>query len=219
MSKNILIISSHPDDTCISFSGLIIKSLAKGYKVTDVCVTCGGPASNVNASVRELEHKEAMKVLGITDPIILYKGLDGELDTIPNCELTKEIDKLINLYKPEEVYCSPYSTHSDHRALAHAFLGACRLKSGWMPKLAAFGTYMFTDQLYDDNNGGKIYNPLTKEQYELKQLAFSKYESQFKPSPNPLGADGIRIMSEYYGMMCGYRYAEMYYQLRYIRSV
>jgi LmbE family N-acetylglucosaminyl deacetylase len=216
--KRILILAQHFDDEVLSFAGLIIKEIQKGNEVYVHVFTAGGPCSNTDVDTRINEYHHVMKFLGVT--AYSYSGVDkdGRLDTIPSCELTNQIDKLIDRYQPTSVYCGPYSEHSDHQALYKAFLGSCRLRSGWMPQLLAVGTYMFTDQLYSIKDGGKILNPLSEEVYNKKCEAFKLYKSQHKPEPNPLGLEGLRIMSEYYGMLCGHKYAELYYQLRYIRD-
>lgn len=219
MNKKILILAVHFDDDLLSFGGLISKSIRDKDEVWVHVFTCGGPASNVSGEIRSHEYKNVMEFLGVQRYTYSGIGKDGLLDTTPNCELTKMIDDMISSFTPDEVYCSAMSEHSDHQSLGKAFLGAARLKSGWMPKLFAFGTYMFSDQLYTSNDGGKIYQPLSEEDYQKKIDAFKLYKSQFKPKPSPLGEEGIRVMSEYHGMMCGYKYAELYYQLRYVRSI
>lgn len=219
MDKKILILATHFDDDIISFGGLISKAIRNKDQVWVHVFTCGGPASNVSGEIRSYEFKNAMDFLGVQKYTFSGENLDGRLDTVPNCKLTAMIDGFIKEWEPDEVYCSAMSEHRDHKSLCDAFLGAARLKSGWQPKLMAFGTYMFSDQLYTSVDGGKIYNPLSEEDYNNKIKAFKLYKSQFKPSPSPLGEEGIRVMSEYHGMMCGHKYAELYFQLRYIRSI
>ena len=215
--KKILILVPHPDDEVLSFGGLISKAVKNGDHVRVVLFTCGGPCSNVPSTVRREEFENVMKFLNVTDYSILGSNKDGLLSCMNSTDLTGIIDNEIRSLEPDEVYCAPSSEHADHKALAQAFLGAARLKSGFMPKLFAFGTYMFTDQLYSNQDGGKIFQPLTEEDYKLKLEAFKLHESQFKPDPSPLGERGLRVWSEYLGLMCGSQYAEMYYQLRYIR--
>lgn len=216
--KRILIFSVHPDDSCLSFSGLIQKNISQGNIVKEIEFAVGGPCSNVPTDVRLTEWISVMEFCKMSEYEVALKECDGRLDQIPSCQLTGIMDKAIAEFKPDEVYCTSDSEHADHHALYTAFLGTARLKSGHMPSLFAVGTYMFSNQLYNNHDGGMIYQPLTQEQFDQKCAEFKMYESQLKPSPNPLGIDGIRVMSEYYGMMCGHKYAEMYYQLRYTRS-
>jgi len=217
MSKKILILSTHPDDEVISLGGLLALSKLKGDHVHVHYFCVGGPSSNADFITRYTEISNVSNYLGFSNSYNC--DLDGKLDTVPSCQLTKIIDDLVEEYKPDELYCSPLSEHKDHKALYDAFLGACRLKECFMPKLIAVGTYMFSDQLYQSPPGGKIFQPLTDEQFEMKCEAFKLYKSQLRKSPSPLGIDGLRIMAEYYGMLCGSKYAEMYYQLRYIRNI
>lgn len=220
-NKRILILAAHFDDDIIGFGGLIAREVDLGHEVYVHVFTAGGPASNVSANVRIEEFRNVMKFMGLPKGNYDYSGyhMDGRLDTVPNCELTRCIDDLIAKYKPHEVYCSADSEHMDHHALATAFRGAARLKSGWQPRLWCFGTYMFSHQLPNMHDGGLMISPMKPEYFEKKCEAFKLYKSQFKPSPSPLGLDGLRIMAEYYGMLCGQQYAEMYYQLKYIREL
>jgi LmbE family N-acetylglucosaminyl deacetylase len=218
MSKQILIISTHSDDEVLSFSGLMSKAKREGDKVHIHCFCVGGPCSNVSKEVRLSELKSVSEFFGTT---LSYdeRELDGMLSSVPNCELTNIIDNLIKTLEPDEVYCTAESEHEDHQATVKAFKAAARLKSGYMPKLFAIGNYPFSDQLYPVPEGGKIFQPLTEEDFRNKCEAFKLHKSQFKPSPNPLGIEGIETQARYYGLMCGAKYAEMYYQLRYIRGV
>lgn len=218
-NKKILILSVHPDDEVISFGGLISHEISLNHEVYVHLFTLGGPCSNVPSEVRLKEFKEVMDFLKVTKYTISGIDLDGRLDQLPNCELTSMIDNLVNEIKPDEVYCSSNSEHSDHNALYRAFLGATRIKSGFQPKLWAVGTYMFSDQTLSSFDGGKMFQPLNERDFNNKCEAFKLYKSQFKPSPSPLGIDGLRIMAEYYGMLCGVKYAELYYQLKYIRCI
>lgn len=217
--KKILILATHFDDDVLSFGGLISKSIRKGYQVWVHVFTCGGPCSNVSGEERRDEFIEVMKFLNVTRYTFSGEGMDGLLDTVPNCTLTNMIDGMIKSWKPDEVYCSAQSEHADHQALCRAFTASARLKSGYIPKLFAFGTYPFSDQLYTNPDGGKILNPLSEEDFLNKCEAFKLYKSQFKPAPSPLGLIGVENQARYYGMLCGHEYAEMYYQLRYIREI
>lgn len=222
-NKRILIFSTHPDDACISFGGLIYREVKLGHEVFVHTLTMGGPCSNVDSTQRHIEDVNALLKLGVDADHYSYSGvdMDGKLSLIPNTEITSLMDKMINGIKPHEVYCTPDSEHVDHKATVTAFKASARLRSGWQPRLWCIGTYMFSQQLNSDFGSGSGYmiQPLTEEDFNMKCEAFKEYKSQFKPSPNPLGIDGLRIMAEYYGMLCGHKYAEMYYQLKYIREI
>jgi LmbE family N-acetylglucosaminyl deacetylase len=221
-NKRILIVVSHFDDDVISFGGLMNRErMIHNHEVYVHVFTAGGPCSNVSGDIRIDEFKSVMALYNIDEDHYSYSGvgLDGRLDSIPNCEITSKIDKLVSEIEPDEVYCSADSEHSDHQALAKAFRGAARLKSGWQPKLWAFGTYMFSNQLPVPMVGGYMFQPLSDEDFKAKCDAFKLYASQFKPSPSPLGIDGLEVMARYYGMLCGHKYAEAYYQLKYIREI
>lgn len=219
MNRNILIFVPHCDDDILSFGGLMTHAIRKGCNVKVHVFTCGGPCSNVPQVTRFDEFRSVMKFMKIDNYVCTGYGLDGKLDTLPQSELTTIMDNDIQEFKPDEVYCGAYSEHQDHRALYNAFLAAARLKVGFMPSSFAIGTYPFSNQLYSESSGGKIFLPMTEDEFKIKCQAFSLYESQMKQSPSPLGLDGLRITSEYNGMLCGSPYAELYYQLRYIKTL
>jgi LmbE family N-acetylglucosaminyl deacetylase len=215
--KKILILVPHPDDDVLSFGGLMAKSKIEGDKVHVHCFAIGGPCSNAETIVRHDEFIEVMNYFGCSHSEEFER--DGVLSTFPNTTLTGYIDNLIADHQPEEVYCTCKSEHADHISLYNAFMAACRLKSGFMPRLTALGEYPFLLSSYTSQIGGKIYQPLTEEMYNMKQEAFKLYASQWKPSPSPLGEDGVRILAETRGLECGYKYAELYYQTKYIRNI
>lgn len=215
--KRILILNTHPDDETLSYGGLMSRAKRKGQEVYVHTFAVGGPCSNVPTEVRLKELEDVMKFFNCN--YSYDEGFDGILATVPNTEITSKIDRLIDDFEPEEVYCSALSEHSDHIALYNAFEASARLRSGFMPKLFAVGVYQFSDQLYPSPKGGKIFQPLTDEDFDNKCKAFRFHKSQFKPKPSPLGIEGIRVKAEYDGMACGHKYAELYYQLRYVRCI
>lgn len=217
MSKQILIFVPHPDDDVLSFGGLMAKAQDEGDHVHVHCFAVGGPRSNVSQDDRAIEFMKVMDYFGCTYG--MDTGKDGLLSTINNTDITSDMDRMINELHPDEVYCTCNSEHADHQSLYRAFLGACRLKSGFMPKLMALGEYPFLLSSYTNQIGGKIYQPLTDEWYRRKVEGFSMYKSQFKPSPSPLGEEGVRILAETRGLECGHKYAELYYQIRYTRGL
>jgi len=214
--KRILLLAPHDDDITISFGGLIYDSIKKGYQVSAVIFACGGPCSNVPVEIREKEFKNVMKFYGVEDYDI-YTGLDGKLDTVPNCSLTGQIDKLVEDYKPTDLYCTADSAHADHHALYKAFMASNRLRVGWMPANIYLGEYQFLPATYVQNVGGKEYLPLTEDNFNKKIEAFKMHVSQLKPSPSPLGVEGLTTLAKMRGMEIGENYAEMYYQIRRIR--
>lgn len=216
--NRILILVPHFDDDVLSFGGLIIKELEKGSYIHVHVFTAGGPCSNVSLEVRIKEYQNVMRFLGVQE--YTYSGFnqDGLLDRIPNSELTGMIDKMINEFKPTTVCCGAYSEHCDHIALYKAFMGSARLKSGYMPSKFIIGTYPFSDQLYTQQNGGKMFYILSDEHFNKKCEAFKLYKSQFKESPSPLGLDGLINQAKYYGMLSGGTYAELFYIIRIIEK-
>lgn len=223
-NKRILLLAPHDDDIVISFGGLIFDSIQKGYDIKVHVFAMGGPCSNVDPSVRIAEFNKVMYYYNITNysyglpgsdyPTI---GLDGLMDTLPNCYITGFIDKLCDEYKPTDIYCTADSAHADHHALYTALMASIRLKSGWMVSSIYLGEYQFLPSTYINNVGGKEYLPLTKSNFNSKCEAFLMHKSQLKPSPSPLGIGGVTTLAKMRGMEIGEEYAELYYCIKRIR--
>src|SRR6476659_9802421 len=76
MSRQILIVSAHPDDMEIGMGGTVAKLVEEGAEITSLIVTDGGRASNLfgwteqrMAEVRRAEALRAAEVLGVKDVI------------------------------------------------------------------------------------------------------------------------------------------------------
>lgn len=76
MSRDILIVSAHPDGMEIGMGGTVAKLVAEQAEITSLIVTDGGRASNPFgwteqriAEVRRAEALRAAEVLGVKDVI------------------------------------------------------------------------------------------------------------------------------------------------------
>ena len=128
--KSILIVAGHPDDCDAGCGGSAAKWAAQGAQVI-LCVTTNGNkgSSDPNmdsvrlAAIRDIEQREAAKVMGIKEVIILPNP-DGELaDTY---EFRGQLVRLIRKYRPDRVVThNPYRwQHRDHRTAGQGVLDA-----------------------------------------------------------------------------------------------
>jgi LmbE family N-acetylglucosaminyl deacetylase len=138
--KKVMSIHAHPDDQEFTVGGTLAKWARAGSEIITVCITSGGAGSNDHtppemtrealATVREVEQREACRVLGIAE--VLFLGYeDGML--MPSLELRRELTRLIRRHKPDAVVCgdptmrfygSMYMNHPDHRAASDVALDA-----------------------------------------------------------------------------------------------
>ncbi len=136
LPKSAMSIHAHPDDQEFTVAGTLAKWAAAGCEIISAIITSGDSGSNdlsrdaaykpELAQLREVEQREANKVLGIKETVFLHYP-DGEL--VASIDLRKDLTRLIRLYKPEVVvtgdpsgwfYDNEYVNHPDHRAAAEA---------------------------------------------------------------------------------------------------
>jgi LmbE family N-acetylglucosaminyl deacetylase len=122
MSRNILIVSAHPDDMEIGMGGTVAKLVEEGAEVTSLIVTDGGRASNPfgwtpqqMAGERRNEALRAAEVLGVKDVIFCDQpDAAEEIDT----EAVKRIlVEIVTRLKPAEIYIlhEELDRHPGHR--------------------------------------------------------------------------------------------------------
>lgn len=211
--KHILLFPDHSDDDTLSFGGLMVEETDKGNIIHVRYATIGGVHRLQNFDMRYAETKSVMDALHINDWDFYYKNMDAMMDTVPQREIATKMDKDIDNIRPDEVYTCYPSTHQDHIAFYNAFMITQRLRDGFRPALAALGEYPFILTSHQIPNGGFLYRPMTEELLNRKIELFSMYKSQLKPSPSPLGVEGVKILARTRGIECGCQYAEKYYLL------
>jgi LmbE family N-acetylglucosaminyl deacetylase len=120
-----MVIMAHPDDAEFVCSGTVAKWCAEGWDVFYVVATGGDkgthdPAMHPEklAAIREEEQREACRVLGVKECILLGYP-DGF--TVDNQELRGQIVGLLRKYRPDVVITwDPFRNtfnHRDHRTI------------------------------------------------------------------------------------------------------
>jgi N-acetylglucosamine malate deacetylase 1 len=112
-SKNVLIVSVHPDDETLGCGGTILKHKSEGDAVYCVFITNGNEFQKTTIPLL----KDCYGFNGIFSlelPEII-------LDTLPLKDIITPLSKVINEVKPEIIYLPNRSdTHSDHRKVFEA---------------------------------------------------------------------------------------------------
>lgn len=109
-TKNVLVISAHPDDLEIGASLAIMNYVRMGYNVYSVLATDGGKGGNPSARIKEAE--EASKILGIKD-IFRLKYTDTSLPKEKT--LVAKLETFYYKYFPEVVIThTALDRHQDH---------------------------------------------------------------------------------------------------------
>lgn len=129
---DVLVIMPHPDDAEFGCAGTVARWTKEGKSVVYAILTNGDKgtsdrslASEKLAAIRQVEQREAAKVLGVRE--VVYMGYpDQGLEDSP--ELRKDVVRQIRLYRPDVVVTlDPYRRyiwHRDHRIAGQVVLDA-----------------------------------------------------------------------------------------------
>lgn len=208
-TKKILVLAPHADDEVLGCGGYLLHQKAAGADIRIVIATIGGEDKRQNTDIRQREFHAVCKELQAFGQV-LYFGKDAMLDTVPAFELTSKIDRIIDTYRPDEVFLSYKSRHQDHIKLYDCAMASFRLREGYMPKLIALYEYPFVQDGLEIVSGGKMYHDIS-DNIDKKIALFELYASQIRQSPSPLNANGIRKFSAFRGIETGVEYAELFY--------
>jgi LmbE family N-acetylglucosaminyl deacetylase len=121
-----LVVTAHPDDAEFAAGGTVAKLVKQGVEVTYVVVTSGDMGSGDRAMtrdrlgpIREVEQREAARILGVTR--VEFLGYDdGEVEDTR--DLRRDITRQIRTWRPDLVIAQNphrtynlYTSHRDHR--------------------------------------------------------------------------------------------------------
>lgn len=116
----VLVIGAHPDDIEPQMGGTIAKLTKKGHEVLIIQFTdTGGELKNIRIS----ESCNAAEILGAKIKHLHY----NQDNFIFERELVQRLDKIIEEYKPDEIYtCWEYDSHQDHQVVSKVVLASSR---------------------------------------------------------------------------------------------
>jgi LmbE family N-acetylglucosaminyl deacetylase len=122
MSRNILVVSAHPDDMEIGMGGTVAKLIQEGAEVTSLIVTDGGRASNPfgwteqrMADERRRETLRAADVLGIKE--VIFCDQPDAADKVDAKAVRRKLMEVMTRLEPAEVYTlhEELDRHPGHR--------------------------------------------------------------------------------------------------------
>jgi len=221
MKLDILAFGAHPDDVELGCSGTIAKEVALGKKVGIIDLTRGELGTRGTAEIRDLEAKDAAKVLGVS----VRENLNFRDGFFVNDEAHQmEIIQVLRKYQPDIVLCNAEKDrHIDHGKGASLVSDACFLsglrriqttmngtqQEAWRPKRVFH--YIQWQPLIPD-----FYVDITGFMDEKVNSIYA-YKSQFydpnsKEPETPISSrnfiDSVIYRSKDYGRVAGVEYAE-----------
>ncbi len=214
MSNCILVIGAHPDDELLGTAGTLKKLVDEGYRVISVITALG---RKEEAHHIQQFGRLANKEIGI-DEVIFLEHVNLELEMIPLHELTKEIEQLIQKYKPVKIFTHHYGDlNKDHQITFQAVLTAARPLPNTSPiELITFETVSSSE--WNASTPDKTFKPNyfvdVTAHMECKLNALRHYDIEMRDFPHPRSYEGIEYLGRLRGMSVGVPYAEAFEIIR-----
>ncbi len=232
---NILVLAAHPDDEVLGMGGTIKKFTKNGNKVK-VVIFATGISSRRSSNYKNSENYEidektilqmnkqikklkldaisACRLLGVSD-VEFLDFPDNEMDLVSNLEITKKIEKIINKFKPEQVFThSCFDVNIDHRMLYFATLSATRPKPGTkIKKVYSFEIPSSTEWYFPSQFSPNFFVNIDKE-LKVKIQALKKYKTELNSFPHPRSTTALDVIAKKWGSVCGFKNAEAFYLVR-----
>lgn len=191
MSRQILIVSAHPDDMEIGMGGTVAKLVEERAEITSLVVTDGGRASNPfgwteqrMADVRRTEALRAAEVLGVTE--VIFCDQPDAADEVDEVAVRRKLVAVMTRLKPIEVYTlhEELDRHPGHRQagrlVRESVAESDLMPSGGVWAYEVWGPFARWDRLeYID-----VY-------VEKKRLAIAEHRSQVATIPYGDGVLGL----------------------------
>ena len=227
--QRLLVIAPHADDETIGCGGLMAKMKDVGGEVFVQVLTVGdldhydGRDGHTQAYTRADELAAAMEVLGVDDFEILINDSRWHLrlDHMPRRDLVNLFEResrlAIDKIKPTMIALPAPSFNQDHEVVFKAGITACRPHLAELKPFQRMVLIADSPQLAWNSETFKpnFYVDITKH-LPAKLEAFSKHESQQRPSPHMGGIESLRLLAEWRGREISVEAAEAYECMRFV---
>ena len=206
-----MILVAHADDETLGAGGIIQKLIKRSWQVNVVILSSGVRfmAPRRRGKDNRIDAKAACTVLGVGEPKFLGFP-DQKFDQVPMANLASAVS---SLEMSPDLIVTHVGTdlNLDHRLtcdvakiLGRPVRKPVSILGCEIPSVTSWNGQSFSANFYVD----------ITDEIEKKIVAFAKYQNELKPFPHPWSEKGLRLMAEYRGMQCGYRYAEAFSVIR-----
>ena len=208
---NILVIAAHPDDETLGMGGTI-KKISKKNTVHLCVVTEGATAQYSNEKMIQVRREACMKsgkILGISS-FDFFDFPDMKLDSIPQLEINKKIEKVIDRFKPQIIYTTPNNDYNkDHKIVYESTLVAARPTTKKIKQILSYEIPSYVKNPFEAN----VYENISKE-FTTKIRAFKQFKSEIHKMPHPRSYEYIEALAKLRGMESGFLKAEAFRLIR-----
>ncbi|MBJ8107902.1 MULTISPECIES: PIG-L deacetylase family protein [Bacillus cereus group] len=214
MRECVLVIGAHPDDELLGSGGTLKRLVENGHRVISIIIASG---RREEADRIHQLGRHANKEIGIEEVIFLDHA-NLELELIPLHQLTKELEQLIQKYKPSKIFTHHYGdVNIDHLITFQAVLTATRPLPKRNPiELITFETVSSSEWNVYTND--KVFKPNyfvnITDQMDSKIAALKHYDVEMRDFPHPRSYEGVQHLGRVRGMTIGVPYAEAFEVIR-----
>ena len=224
-NTRLLVVAAHPDDEILACGGTLARALSEG---AEVCVLFLGEGVSARfpfgsydsekfreeSNHRTESAKNALRVLGISNSIFGERYC-CQFDTLPQITLTKEIEAIMDQFRPTILFThNPSEVNIDHRLTYEAVEAACRPTRSFIPsqiytlELVCSGNWTF-ETTFKPN----VFVDVTSF-WEKKIAAWHCYAGEARPFPFPRSDVGLETLAHYRGMQVAIDKAEAFRLMR-----
>jgi LmbE family N-acetylglucosaminyl deacetylase len=223
MNNSILVVAAHPDDEILGCGGTIAKHVSQGDKVHVVImaegITSRDRIRNREAKQKELSElaacaREANQLLGVTS-LKMLDYPDNRMDSLDRLDIIKQVEELINDYKPDIVYTHHVGdVNIDHQRIHEAVITACRPipSNHRVNRLYFFETVSSTEWMTANSAPPftpQLYVNITQE-LDLKIKALKAYFPEMRRWPHARSIEAIQHLARWRGANIGVEAAEAF---------
>lgn len=218
LGSRILVVCAHPDDEVFGLGGTLLLHSKNGSEIFVLIFSDGESSRNISKNIiekRQNQAREACKKIGIKKLKFLNYP-DQKLDTIPLVELSKQIETVIQEFRPDVVFTHHFGdVNQDHTKVFEATLIATRpipsiniskVICFEIPSSSEWGSY---DRKFNPNLFIDIENELNQ-----KLNILNIYKNEIRKFPHPRSLKSIKSRAQVWGSQVGCKYAEAFFILR-----
>ena len=224
-NTRLLVVAAHPDDEILACGGTLARALSEG---AEVCVLFLGEGVSARfpfgsydsekfreeSNHRTESAKNALRILGISNAIFGDRYC-CQFDTLPQITLTKEIEAIMDQFRPTILFThNPSEVNIDHRLTYEAVEAACRPTRSFIPfQIYTFELICSGNWTFETTFKPNVFVDVTAF-WEKKIAAWHCYAGEARPFPFPRSDVGLETLAHYRGMQVAIDKAEAFRLMR-----
>ena len=222
----ILILAAHPDDEVLGCGASIAKWTNNGMTVNIVILSEGATSRHKTRDRKKWTyHLNSLRKAALGSAKILKASSikllnfpDNRMDTISRLDIVKEIEAVIDEYKPSTIITHHSGdVNIDHRVILDSVIVAARPQpNSNIKRILTFETPSSTE--WQVNGSLKSFIPNWFEDVsntmDAKLRALQEYEIEMREWPHPRSLKAVKNLAKWRGSSIGVNYAEAFMLLR-----